>query len=240
MRAWAPARSDTPAAWSLGLIFMTGQLGSKIPGAARDRPLNRACGHWHRLISNCHVLCGLYGYHGSPQVSEDLQGGTWIAGSLERQAAPGEQEYVPAVESGFAPVGVDAAAVVHAAEPAERRCFGGVDEVDVGAADPRSVVVELAFVDDLDVEPKGLGDLIEEPSVSQEPLSSGTLADGAAVVSGVQKAMEGRLGGRCRGAVGAIDPQQDRFFRKRSCSYLAAEPHDDIAVAAANLEQRPA
>ena len=44
----------------------------------------------------------------------------------------------------------------------------------------RSAVVELALVDDVDVETKGPGDLVEEPGVGQEPLPPGALADGAA------------------------------------------------------------
>jgi hypothetical protein len=45
--------------------------------------------------------------------------------------------------------------------------------------------------------------------VGEEPFSAGAPADGAAVVGGVQEAVEGGLGG-CRGVcAGPVDPQQD-------------------------------
>jgi|SRR5271167_354545 len=104
----------------------------------------------------------------------------------------------------------------------------------------RSAVVELAFVDDVDVETKGPGDLVEEPGVGQEPLPPGALADGAAVVGGVQQAVEGCLGGCRRVSADPVDPQQDGLFGERGSPGLAAEPHDDVTVAAADLEQGPA
>ena len=52
--------------------------------------------------------------------------------------------------------------------------------------------------------------------------------------------MKGCLGGRRRVAVGPVDPQQDGFFRERGRPGLAPEPHDDVAVAAPDFEQRPA
>jgi hypothetical protein len=102
------------------------------------------------------------------------------------------------------------------------------------------LVVVLAVVDDLDVEAEGGGDLIEEPGMGEEPFPAGALAKGAAVVGGVQEAVEGCLGGGCRGAAGAVDPQQNGLFGERGGPGLAAEPDDDVAVAAADLEQRPA
>lgn len=98
-----------------------------------------------------------------------------------------------------------------------------------------SVVVKLAFVDDIDVQAEGAGDLVEEPGVGEEPLSSGAFAQGVSVVGGVQEAVEGCLGGRRRAAVGPVDPQQDRFFRKRGRPGLVPEPRDDVAVAAADF-----
>ncbi len=49
----------------------------------------------------------------------------------------------------------------------------------------RSAVVELALVDDVDVETRGPGDLVEEPGVGQEPRPPGALADGAAAACAV-------------------------------------------------------
>ena len=104
----------------------------------------------------------------------------------------------------------------------------------------RSVVVEFALVDSVDVEAERSGDLVEELGVGEEPLSAGAPADGAAVVGGVQEAMEGGLGG-CRGvSAGPVDPQQDGFFGERSGPGLVAEPDDDVTVAVADLEQSPA
>ena len=60
----------------------------------------------------------------------------------------------------------------------------------------RSVVVEFARVNSVDVEAERSGDLVEELGVGEEPLPARAPADGAAVV-GVQEAMEGGLGG-CR------------------------------------------
>ena len=84
-----------------------------------------------------------------------------------------------------------------------------------GAGCWRSVVVKLTLVDDVDVEAEGPGDLVEEPSVGEEPLSSGALADGTAVVGGIQEAMEGCLGEGRRGSAVPVDPQQDGLFGKR-------------------------
>jgi hypothetical protein len=57
----------------------------------------------------------------------------------------------------------------------------------------RSVVVEFALVDCVDVEAERSGDLVEELGVGKEPLPAGAPADGAAVVGGVQEAVEGDL-----------------------------------------------
>jgi hypothetical protein len=90
----------------------------------------------------------------------------------------------------------------------------------------------------VDVEAESPGDLVEEPGVGEEPLSPGALADRAAVVSGVQEAVEGYLGGCRRVSAGPVNPQQDGFFGKRGRPGLAAEPHDDVAAAAADNRYR--
>jgi hypothetical protein len=103
-----------------------------------------------------------------------------------------------------------------------------------------SVVVKLALVDDVDAKAEGSGDFVEEPGVGEEPLSAGALADRAAVVGGIQKSVENCLGGCRRVSIGLVDPEQDWFFGKRGRPGLAAEPHDDVTVAAAHFEQRAA
>ena len=63
-------------------------------------------------------------------------------------------------------------------------------------------VVKLPFVDEVDVEAEGPGNLVEEPGVGEEPLSPGAFADGAAVVGGVQEAMEGPSAGAAESPLG--------------------------------------
>ena len=86
-----------------------------------------------------------------------------------------------------------------------------------------SVAVEVALVDVIDLEAEGPGDLVEEPGVGEEPLPSGALACGTAVVGGVQETVEGCLGRCGRGSIGPVEPEQDGLFGQRRRPGLVAD-----------------